>query len=93
MQQKNIDSFLILTVLIYANRDDSVKRFTGKKFYLSKDIIKNYNFIISENNFYDQPIDSDTKRYEEIIKLTAGQDKDYTKGCWMLLDKEYTRNH
>ena len=35
-------------------------------------------------NFYDQTIDSDIKRYEEIRKLTTGQGKDYTTGC--LLD-------
>ena len=35
-------------------------------------------------NFYDQAIDSDTKRYEEIIKLTTWEGEDYTTGC--LLD-------
>ena len=29
-------------------------------------------------NFYDQPIDSDVKQYEEIRKLTTGQSEDYT---------------
>ena len=33
-----------------------------------------------EKNFYDQAIDSDIKRYEEIRKLTTGQGKDYTTG-------------
>ena len=28
-------------------------------------------------NFYDQPIDSDVKQYEEIRKLTTGQSEDY----------------
>ena len=32
-------------------------------------------------NFYDQGIDSDIKRYEEIRKLTTGQGEDYTTGC------------
>ena len=41
--------------------------------------------------FYDQPIDSDIKRYEEIRKLTRGQGEDYTAGC--LLDYEYIKNH
>ena len=42
-------------------------------------------------DFYDQPIDSDIKRYEENRKLTTGQGADYTTGC--LLDYDYIKNH
>ena len=65
-------------VLIYPNRNDDVKRFNAQKHYLPKQIIKNYNVIINGKNFYDQPIDSDKKRYDEIRKLTTGQGEDYT---------------
>ena len=34
-----------------------------------------------EKNFYDQPTDSDMKRYEEIRNLITVQDEDYTTGC------------
>ena len=34
-----------------------------------------------EKNFYDQPTDSNMKRYEEIRKLITGQDEDYTTRC------------
>ena len=45
-----------------------------------------------EKNFYDQPIISDTKWYEEVRKLTTGRlCEDYTTGC--LLDYEYIENH
>ena len=47
--------------------------------------------IISGKKFYDQPIDSDIKRYEEIRKLITGQGEDYTTEC--LLDYEYIKNH
>ena len=40
---------------------------------------------------YDQPIDSDVQRPEEIKKLTTGQGEDYITGC--LLDYEYIKNH
>ena len=43
--------------------------------------------IINGKNFYDQPIDSDVKWYEEIRKLTTGQGEDCTTGC--LLDYDY----
>ena len=39
---------------------------------------------------YDQPVDSDIKRYEKITKLTTRQDEDYTTGC--LLDYDYIKN-
>ena len=42
-------------------------------------------------NFYNQPIDSDTKRYEEITKLKTEQREDCTIGY--LLDYEYITNH
>ena len=58
---------------------------------LPKGIIKNYNIIINGKNFYDQAIDSDIKRYEQITKLTTGQSEDYTAGC--LLDYNYIKNH
>ena len=37
-----------------------------------------------KNTFYDQALDSDTKRYEGIRKLTTGQGEIYTTEC--LLD-------
>ena len=47
--------------------------------------------IINGKILYDQPIDSDIKRYEEIGKLTTGQSEDYTTGC--LLDYEHIKNY
>ena len=45
--------------------------------------------IINGKNFYDQVIDSDIKRYEEISKLKTGQGEDYATEC--LLDHEYIK--
>ena len=36
-------------------------------------LFKTYNVIINGKNFYDQPIDTDIKLYEEIRKLTTGE--------------------
>ena len=57
--------------------------------------------IINRKNFYDQPIDSDIKRYKEIRKLTTGQDKNYTfrglldyvciKNCYILIAVDLSR--
>ena len=58
-----------LNVLVYSNQDANAKRFNARKLYLPKGIIKDYNVIINGKNFYDQPIDSDIKRYQEIRNL------------------------
>ena len=59
-------------VLVYSNEDVDSKRFKAERYYLPKGIIKNYSVINNGKNLYDQTIDSDIKRYEEIRKL---QDK------------------
>ena len=80
-----------LLVLLYTIETNNAKIFNAQKYYLPKCIIKNYNVVINGKNSYDQPIDSDIKRYEEIRKFTTGQGEDYTTGC--LLDYEYIKNH
>ena len=63
LNQILLDSIDYLFVLVYLNRDSDVKQFKTRKYFLPKDIIKNYNAIIIGKNFYGQPIDSDKKRY------------------------------
>ena len=75
--------------LVYTNQDGNSKRFKAKIYYLPEGIIDNYNVINNGKNFYDEPVDSDIKRYEEIRKLTAGQGEDYTTGC--LLDYDLSK--
>ena len=47
--------------------------------------------IIDVKNFYDQAINSDIKRHEEIRKLITGEDEYYTTE--RLLDYHYIKNH
>ena len=63
----------------------------GKNYYSKKGIIKYCNVTVNRKNFNDQPIDSDIKRYAEVIKLMTGQGEGYTIGC--LLDYKYIKNH
>ena len=69
-----------MLVLLYSNQDDYSKRFKIRRYYSPKVIIKNHNVIINGKNFYDQPINSDIKRYEQVRKLTTGQVEDSTTG-------------
>ena len=95
IRQTNLESNFVgvnrLYLLSYTNEANNTKRFNDRKYYLPKSIIKNYNVVVNRKNFYDQPIDSDIKRYEEVRKLTTLQGEDYTTGC--LLDYEYIKNH
>ena len=76
----------ILFALVYTNQDDDVKRFK-----VPKVIINNYYVIINGKSVYDQPINSDIKRFEEIRKITTEQGKDYN--TWCLLGNDYIKNH
>ena len=57
-----------LFVLVYQNQDVNTKRFRAATYYLPKIIIKNYDDIINEKNFYDQPADYDIKQRNKKIK-------------------------
>ena len=60
--------------------------------YLPKVEIKDYNFVIDGKNiFFNQPINSDLKTYENTIKIATGQGDDYTTGC--LLDYCYFKEN
>ena len=87
----NFIGLKILFVLIYLNENNDIKWYKFLRYYIPKGIINNYNVIINWKNFFDQPIDSDIKQYEEISKLTTGQGEDYA--TWCLLDYEYIQNH
>ena len=47
--------------------------------------------MIDGRNFFDQPINSMTKTYENIRKIATGQGDDYTTGC--LLDYSYFKEN
>ena len=47
--------------------------------------------MIDGKNFFDQPINSMAKTYENIRKIATGQEDDYTTGC--LLDYPYFIDH
>ena len=78
-------------VSVSTNHGINAKRFKARKHYLPKGIIKNYNMIVNGKKIYEQPIDSDIKRYEKFKRLTTRQGVDYSNGC--LYDFEYIKNH
>ena len=68
-------------VLSFENKND---RTSHSNYCLPKVEINVYNVIIDGKNFFDQPINSNLKTYENIREIATGQGDDYTTGC--LLD-------
>ena len=77
-----------LFVLSFENED---QRKSHSSYYLPKIEIKDYNVMIDGKNVFDQPINSMAATYENIRKITIGQEDDYTTEC--LLDYSYFKNH
>ena len=43
--------------------------------------VENYNVLIDGRNFYHQPINDLIQQFDEVRKVSTGQDDDYTTGC------------
>ena len=71
-----------------ANR---VQRDSHRKYFLPRVDITNYSVLINGKNFYDQPINDQIKKYDEIRKFATGKRDYYTTGC--LLDYKYFTDH
>ena len=67
-----------LFVLAFEN---DTQRTSKRRYYIPNVEIKDYNVMIDGKNFFDQPINSMTKTYENIRKIATGQRDDYTTGC------------
>ena len=77
-----------LFILSFENENDRTSYTT---YYLPKVEIKDCNVMIDGRNFFDQPINSMNKTYENIRKVATGKDDDYTTGC--LLDYPYFKEN
>ena len=84
-------SFQGVNRLFLLSSENEDQRKSHSTYYLPKVEIKDYNVLIDGRNFFDQPINSMTKTYENIRKIATGQGDDYTTGC--LLDYSYFKNY
>ena len=67
-----------LFVLAFEN---DTQRTSSKGYYLPNLEIKNYNVMISGENFFGQSIKDNKVTYENIIEIATGKGDDYTTGC------------
>ena len=74
--------------LSFENEEDR-KAHTG--YYLPKVDIKDYKVMTDEKSFFDQPVKSDMRTFDNIQKIVTDKGDDYSTGC--LLDYNYFNNH
>ena len=80
-----------LFVTAYNREDGQPTRNGQQEYYLPRNDLNKYNFIIDERNFYDNPIENDIEKYRELKKVMIGKGEDYTRGS--LLDFNYFLKH
>ena len=78
---QEVNRTFVLSFENYAHR----KIHTGH--FLQKVDIKDYNVMIDRENFFDQPLKSNLRTYDNIQKIATAQGDDYKAGC--LLDYPY----
>ena len=56
-----------------SNTANRVQKDNHRKYFLPRVDITNYNVLIDGRNFYDQPINDQIKKYDEIRKIGTGK--------------------
>ena len=83
-----------LFVLAFDDTDNGAnksERNSHRKYFLPRVNVAQYNALIDGRNFYDQSINNQIKKYDEIWKIVTAQGDDYTAGC--SLDYKYFKEN
>ena len=73
-------SFQEVARLFVLSFENNIGQASYKRYYLPQAEIKNYNVMIDGLNFFDQPVKSNSRAYDNIQKIANGQGDDYTTG-------------
>ena len=73
------------------NNNNRVERNSHTKYFLARVNITNYKVLIHDRSFYDESVNDQIKKYDEIRKTGTGQGEDYTTEC--LFDYQYFEDH
>ena len=82
---------MLIIIIQLTNTVNRFERKSDRKYFLPGVDITNYNVVIDTRNFYDQPINDQIKKYDEIRKIATGKGDDYTTGC--LSNYQHFKDH
>ena len=88
---QGVNRLFVLAFNNINNDANEVKRNSYRKYFLPRVDITKYNVLIDGRNFYDQPINDQIRKCDEIRKIATGKGDDYTTGC--LLDYQYFKDN
>ena len=82
-----------LFAFAFGNTDGNKKvgRDSHRKYFSPRVNITDYNVLIDDRNHYDQPVNDQIKKYDEIRKISTGKEDSYTTGY--LLDYHRVKDH
>ena len=63
-----------------------VERDNHRRYFMSRINLKGYDVLINGRDFYDQPVSDQTRKYNELRKVTTGKGDHYTTGCLLGYD-------
>ena len=75
-----LSSFQGVNRLFILALENDTQRTSHSGYYLPNVEIKNYNIVINEENFFDQPIKNKKMTYDNIRKIATGYGDDYSVG-------------
>ena len=84
-------SFQRVNTLFVLAFEDDAQKISNKRYHIPNVEIKYYNVMIDGKTSFDQPVQNDKVRYENIRKVATGRRDDYATGC--LLDYIYFKNY
>ena len=86
-----VNRLFVLAFDYTENGNKKVERDSHRTHFLPRVDITNYNVLIDGRNFYDQPVNDQIKKYDEVRKVMAGKVDGNTNGS--LLDYYYFLKH
>ena len=78
-----------MLVLLFKNGDDDTTRYSLDLYYMPLVRIKDFNALIDNRPFFDQPVKNKQEAYEKLIETSRNDD--YT--AWNLLDYLFHQNY
>ena len=84
------DFILMILLEILMTVKKTLKETVIENFFFLSVTIINYRVLIDNRKFYDQPVNDQIKKYEEVRKIATGQRDNYATGC--LLDYQYFKD-